>query len=419
MELIYDNSFVTDSEISKYVRKVEEAHDKLHNKTGEGSDFLGWVNLEYDLSEIERVKEVAQRIRRDSDFLIVIGIGGSYLGARAVIEALSNNFATKNVLFAGNNMSPDYINDLVDYVKDRDFSINVISKSGTTTEPAIAFSVFKDLLIKKYGREKAKDRIYITTDREKGILRQEAMMEGYETFTVPDNIGGRFSVLTPVGLLPIAVAGINIDAIMLGASSAVQKYSNLQGNEAYTYAIIRNALLKKGKNVEILVNYEPKLHYFTEWWKQLFGESEGKDLKGILPYGVDNTTDLHSMGQYIQEGQRIMFETVLDVEHPYRDLKIPTQSSKDLDFLSAKSLNIVNHMAMEGTIKAHVEGNVPNIRIKIEKIDEFNLGWLIYFFEKACGISGYLLGVNPFNQPGVEAYKKEMFKLIKEDILIV
>jgi len=419
MELIYDNSFVTDSEISKYARKVEEAHDKLHNKTGEGSDFLGWVNLEYDLSEIERVKEVAQRIRRDSDFLIVIGIGGSYLGARAVIEALSNNFATKNVLFAGNNMSPDYINDLVDYVKDRDFSINVISKSGTTTEPAIAFSVFKDLLIKKYGREKAKDRIYITTDREKGILRQEAMMEGYETFTVPDNIGGRFSVLTPVGLLPIAVAGINIDAIMLGASSAVQKYSNLQGNEAYTYAIIRNALLKKGKNVEILVNYEPKLHYFTEWWKQLFGESEGKDLKGILPYGVDNTTDLHSMGQYIQEGQRIMFETVLDVEHPYRDLKIPTQSSKDLDFLSAKSLNIVNHMAMEGTIKAHVEGNVPNIRIKIEKIDEFNLGWLIYFFEKACGISGYLLGVNPFNQPGVEAYKKEMFKLIKEDILIV
>ena len=418
MQFIYENSFVTDSEISKYAKRIEEAHDKLHNGTGEGSDFLGWVNLEYDLTEIERLKEVAQKIRRDSDYLIVIGIGGSYLGARAVIEALTNNFSSKQVLFAGNNMSPDYLNDLVDFVKDRDFSINVISKSGTTTEPAIAFSVFKEVLIKKYGKDRAKERIYITTDKEKGLLRQEAMMEGYETFIVPDNIGGRYSVLTPVGLLPIAVSGINIDTIMLGASQAMQKYENMQDNEAYTYAAIRNALLKKGKNVEILVNYEPKLHYFTEWWKQLFGESEGKDGKGILPYGVDNTTDLHSLGQYIQEGQRIMFETVLDVEHPYRDLKIPAQSNKELDFLSAKSLNIVNHMAMEGTIKAHVDGNVPNLRIKIEKIDEYNIGWLIYFFEKACGISGYLLGVNPFNQPGVEAYKKEMFKLIKDDVLI-
>ena len=412
MEFIYENSMVTDSEISKYAKRVEDAHNKLINKTGEGSDYLGWVNLEYDKNEVERIKEVATKIRKDSDFLIVIGIGGSYLGARAVIEALSNTFASKNVLFAGNNMSPDYINDLVDYIKDRDFSINVISKSGTTTEPAIAFSILKELLIKKYGKEKAKERIYITTDKEKGVLRKEAITEGYETFIVPDNIGGRYSVLTPVGLLPIAVAGINIDSLMYGASQAMQKYESLQDNEAYTYAVLRNALLKKGKNIEILVNYEPKLHYFTEWWKQLFGESEGKDGKGILPYGVDNTTDLHSLGQYIQEGQRLMFETVLDIENPYRDYKLPVQENKELDFLSSKSLNEVNHMAMRGTIKAHVEGNVPNLYIKIDRLDEFNLGWLIYFFEKACGISGYLLGVNPFNQPGVEAYKKEMFKLL-------
>ena len=418
MEFIYENSNVTDSEIAKYGKKIIEAHEMLHNGTGEGSDFLGWVGLEYDKDEYNRIKEVAERIRRTSDFLIVIGIGGSYLGARAVIEALSNNFGKKNVLFAGNNMSSDYLNDLIDYVKDSDFSINVISKSGTTTEPAIAFSVFKDLLIKKYGKEKARERIYITTDKQKGILKKEAVSEMYETFIVPDNIGGRFSVLTPVGLLPIAVAGINIDAIMLGASQAMQKYENLQDNEAYTYAAIRNILLKKGKNVEILVNYEPKLHYFTEWWKQLFGESEGKDGKGIFPFGVDNTTDLHSLGQYIQDGQRIMFETVLNVEHPYRDLKIPAQSDKDLDFLSSKSLNDVNHMAMEGTIIAHVNGDVPNLMITIDRIDEFNIGWLIYFFEKSCGLSGYLLGVNPFNQPGVEAYKKEMFRLLKEDTLI-
>ena len=418
MEFIYENSNVTDSEIAKYGKKIIEAHEMLHNGTGEGSDFLGWVGLEYDKDEYNRIKEVAERIRRNSDYLIVIGIGGSYLGARAVIEALSNNFGKKNVLFAGNNMSPDYLNDLIDYVKDSDFSINVISKSGTTTEPAIAFSIFKDLLINKYGEEKARERIYITTDKEKGLLKKEAVSKMYETFIVPDNIGGRFSVLTPVGLLPIAVAGINIDAIMLGASQAMQKYENLQDNEAYTYAAIRNILLKKGKSVEILVNYEPKLHYFTEWWKQLFGESEGKDGKGLFPFGVDNTTDLHSLGQYIQEGQRMMFETVLNIEHPYRDLKIPAQSDKDLDFLSSKSLNDVNHMAMEGTIIAHVNGGVPNLMITIDRIDEFNIGWLIYFFEKACGISGYLLGVNPFNQPGVEAYKKEMFRLLKEDTMI-
>ena len=415
MELIYENSFITDNEISKYSKKVEDAHNKIINQSGEGSDFLGWVNLEYDKEEIERVKLAANRIRKDSDYLIVIGIGGSYLGARAVIEALSHNFRQKNVLFAGNNLSPDYINDLIEFVKDRDFSINVISKSGTTTEPAVAFSIFKDLLVKKYGKEKAKERIYITTDKSKGILRKEATEQGYETFIVPDNIGGRYSVLTPVGLLPIAVSGLNIDSLLLGASQAMQKYENLLDNEAYTYAILRNALLKKGKNIELFVNYEPKMHYFTEWWKQLFGESEGKDLKGIFPAGVDNTTDLHSMGQYIQDGQRFLFETVLDIQSPYRDIRVPVQTDKDLDFLSLKSLNEINHMAMEGTIKAHVDGNVPNIRIKVERLDEFNLGWLIYFFEKACAISGYLLGVNPFNQPGVEAYKKEMFKLLGKE----
>ena len=412
MELIYENSMVTDNDIKKYAKKIQEAHDKLTNKKGDGSDYLGWVNLEYDKEEIERLKNAANKIRRDSDYLIVIGIGGSYLGAKAVIEALSHSFRQKNVLFAGNNMSPDYINDLIVFIGDHDFSINVISKSGTTTEPAIAFSILKQKLIEKYGKDKARERIYIKTDKEKGLLKKESIQENYETFVLPDNIGGRYSVLTPVGLLPIAVAGINIDNLMLGAYEAMQKYENLPDNEAYTYAIIRNILLKKGKNIEILVNYEPKLHYFTEWWKQLFGESEGKDGKGIFPTGVDNTTDLHSMGQYIQEGQRMMFETVLDIETPYRDYRIPAQQDQALDFLTGKSLNEVNHMAMEGTITAHVAGGVPNIRIKIDKLDEYNIGWLIYFFEKTCGISGYLLGVNPFNQPGVEAYKKEMFKLL-------
>ena len=415
MKFNYNNSFVKESDIKKYTKKLKEAHEKLVNKTGLGSDFLGWVNLEYDKEEMERVKLAAQKIRKDSDFLIVIGIGGSYLGARAVIEALSHSFRQKNVLFAGNNMSPDYLNDLIDFIKDKDFSLNVISKSGTTTEPAIAFSVLKEKLIEKYGKEEANKRIYITTDKEKGLLRKEAIEEGYETFIVPDNIGGRYSVLTPVGLLPIAVAGIDIDKLIFGAESAMIKYSTLEDNDCYTYAVIRNILNKKGKSIELLVNYEPKLHYFMEWWKQLFGESEGKEGKGIFPAGVDNTTDLHSMGQYIQEGQRIMFETVLNIEEPYRDYKLPAAGSKELDFLTGKSLNDVNHKAMQGTIIAHTNGKVPNLEIIIEKLDEFNVGWLIYFFEKACGISGYLLGVNPFNQPGVEAYKKEMFKLLGKE----
>ena len=415
MKFDYKNSFIKESEVKKYSGKLKKAHDMLTNKTGLGNDFLGWVNLEYDKEEIERVKEVAQKIRRNSDFLVVIGIGGSYLGARAVIEALSHSFRQSNVLFAGNNMSPDYLNDLLEFIDGRDFSINVISKSGTTTEPAIAYSVLKEKLIEKYGREGAAERIYITTDKEKGLLRKEAAIEGYETFIVPDNIGGRYSVLTPVGLLPIAVAGIDIDKLIFGAESAMVKYSSLEDNDCYTYAVVRNILNKKKKNIEILVNYEPKMHYFTEWWKQLFGESEGKDKKGIFPAGVDNTTDLHSMGQYIQEGQRIMFETVINIETPYKDYKLPPATAKELDFLTGKSLNEVNHNAMQGTIVAHTNGKVPNMEIKIEKLDEYNLGWLIYFFEKACGISGYLLGVNPFNQPGVEAYKKEMFRLLGKE----
>ena len=413
MKFIYENSYVDESEVVKYKKKVTLAHEKLTNGTGAGSEFLGWVNLESVNDELDRIKEVAEKIRKNSDYFVVIGIGGSYLGARAVIEALSNNFSQKNVLFAGNNMSPDYLNDLIDFIQDKDFSINVISKSGTTTEPAIAFCALKELLIKKYGREKAKERIYITTDKVKGILRKEAAEEEYESFIIPNNIGGRYSVLSPVGLLPIAVAGINIDDLLSGAYDAIHKFENLQENEAYTYAIIRNILLKKGKNIELLVNYEPKLHYFTEWWKQLFGESEGKDGKGIFPAGVDNTTDLHSMGQYIQEGQKIIFETVIDIENPYRDYRIPIQDDKALEFLSGKSLNFVNHSAMNGTVKAHTDGNVPNLMIKLERLDAYNIGYLIYFFEKACGISGYILDVNPFNQPGVEKYKAEMFKLLK------
>ena len=415
MEFLYQNAGIKEKEIKKYEKKLKEAHEKLENKTGAGSDFLGWVKIDYDKEEIARVKAVAQRIRKNSDFLIVIGIGGSYLGARAVIDALSHSFRQKNVLFAGNNMSPDYLNDLIEFIADKDFSLNVISKSGTTTEPAIAFSVLKEKLIQKYGKEEAIKRIYITTDKEKGVLRKEATEEGYETFIVPDNIGGRYSVLTPVGLLPIAVAGIDIDKLIFGAESAMIKYSKMQDNDCYTYAVIRNLLYKKGKKIELLVNYEPKLHYFTEWWKQLFGESEGKEEKGIFPAGVDNTTDLHSMGQYIQEGQRMLFETVINIETPYRDYKLPTATAKELDFLTGKSLNEVNHKAMEGTILAHTNGNVPNLEIKIEKLDEYYLGWLIYFFEKACGISGYLLGVNPFNQPVVDAYKKEMVKILRKE----
>ena len=410
MKLTYDNSTVSDRDLIKYKKKVLDAHKKLCEKNGLGNDFLGWLDVRVDKEEISRIKKCASKIRNDSDFLIVIGIGGSYLGARAVIEALSHTFKSKNVIFAGNNLSADYMNDLIEYIDGKDISLNVISKSGTTTEPAVAFGILKQYMEKKY-EEKAKERIYVTTDKSKGILKEQADKAGYETFVVPDDVGGRYSVLTAVGLLPIATAGIDIDKILSGAIEAKEKFSSLENNICYTYATIRNILYAKGKKIELLVNYEPKMHYFTEWWKQLFGESEGKDKKGIFPAGVDNTTDLHSMGQYIQDGERHLFETVINIENAYRDMEVHTSEEK-LKFLDGKTLNEINHKAMQGTVIAHSKGGVPNIEISVEKLDEKTIGELIYFFEKSCAISGYLLGVNPFNQPGVEAYKKEMFRLL-------
>ena len=414
MKLDLSNSGISEKEILKYKKEVLKAHTNLHEKQGAGSDFLGWVNLKLDVQELERIKVAASKIRKQSDVLIVIGIGGSYLGSKAVIDALSHTFNPKNVIFAGNNMSSDYLNDLLDYIKDKDISLNVISKSGTTIEPALTFKVLREYIEEKYGEDKAKDRIFVTTDKEKGVLKKLADEKGYETFVVPDDIGGRYSVFTAVGLLPIASAGINIDRLLDGVYSAEKKYSSLENNDCYDYAVARNIMYKKKKKIELLVNYEPKLHYISEWWKQLFGESEGKEEKGIFPASVDNTTDLHSMGQYIQEGERIFFETVINIKKPYRDFTLTCEegSPDALDYLNGKTLNEINHKAMEGTVIAHVNGKVPNIMIEVDKLDEFNLGELLYFFEKACGISGHLLGVNPFNQPGVEAYKKEMFRLL-------
>lgn len=414
MKLDLSNSGISEKEILKYKKEVLKAHTNLHEKQGAGSDFLGWVNLKIDVQELEKIKVAASKIRKQSDVLIVIGIGGSYLGSKAVIDALSHTFNPKNVIFAGNNMSSDYLNDLLDYIKDKDISLNVISKSGTTIEPALTFKVLREYIEEKYGEDKAKDRIFVTTDKEKGVLKKLADEKGYETFVVPEDIGGRYSVFTAVGLLPIASAGINIDRLLDGVYSAEKKYSSLENNDCYDYAVARNIMYKKKKKIELLVNYEPKLHYISEWWKQLFGESEGKEEKGIFPASVDNTTDLHSMGQYIQEGERILFETVINIKKPYRDFTLTCEegSPDALDYLNGKTLNEINHKAMEGTVIAHVNGKVPNIMIEVDKLDEFNLGELLYFFEKACGISGHLLGVNPFNQPGVEAYKKEMFKLL-------
>lgn len=414
MKLDLSNSGISEKEILKYKKEVLKAHTNLHEKQGAGSDFLGWVNLKIDVQELEKIKVAASKIRKQSDVLIVIGIGGSYLGSKAVIDALSHTFNPKNVIFAGNNMSSDYLNDLLDYIKDKDVSLNVISKSGTTIEPALTFKVLREYIEEKYGEDKAKDRIFVTTDKEKGVLKKLADEKGYETFVVPDDIGGRYSVFTAVGLLPIASAGINIDRLLDGVYSAEKKYSSLENNDCYDYAVVRNIMYKKKKKIELLVNYEPKLHYISEWWKQLFGESEGKEEKGIFPVSVDNTTDLHSMGQYIQEGERILFETVINIKKPYRDFTLTCEegSPDALDYLNGKTLNEINHKAMEGTVIAHVNGKVPNIMIEVDKLDEFNLGELLYFFEKACGISGHLLGVNPFNQPGVEAYKKEMFRLL-------
>ncbi len=420
-------SFVSENEISNLYPFIKSAHDMLHNKTGAGSDFTGWVDLPkaYDKAEFARIKAAAERIRSDSDVLVVIGIGGSYLGARAAIEALSHSFynllpkaerKTPEIYFVGNSISSTYMAELFEILKDKDISVNVISKSGTTTEPALAFRVFREYLEGRYGKEGAAKRIYATTDKARGALKKLADEERYESFVIPDDVGGRFSVLTPVGLLPIAVAGIDIDEMMKGAADAADLYSSddAASNECYRYAAIRNALYRKGKTTEIMVNYEPSLHYFTEWWKQLYGESEGKDQKGIFPAGVDFTTDLHSMGQYIQDGLRNIFETVLNVEKPRRNMTIGTDKDNidGLNFLAGKDIDYVNKKAMQGTVLAHTDGGVPNLIINIPEMNSYWFGSIVYFFEKACGISGYLMGVNPFDQPGVEAYKKNMFALL-------
>ena len=422
--------FVSEREINALSPFIEVAHDMLHGGTGLGNDFTGWVNLpeNYDKEEYARIKKAAEKIKSNSDALIVIGIGGSYLGARMAIEMVNHNFFNVNkdarkdgvmIFYAGNSISATYLADLVETVKDMDFSINIISKSGTTTEPAIAFRILRKLLVEKYGREGARERIFATTDKAKGALKNLADEEGYETFVVPDDVGGRYSVLTAVGLLPIAASGADIDALMQGAYDAMKEYSNpdISKNDCYKYVAARNALYRKGKSVEMMVNYEPQVHYFAEWWKQLFGESEGKDNKGIFPTAVDFSTDLHSMGQYIQDGLRLMFETVLFFDSSRKDIIIEEDEDNvdGLNFLKGKTVSFVNEQAFNGTLLAHTDGSVPNLVIRIEKMDEYCLGNLIYFFEKACGISGYLLGVNPFDQPGVEAYKKNMFALLGKD----
>lgn len=414
--------FVSCEEIAKMEEEVKNAEKLLMEGTGEGNDFLGWIHLptNYNKDEFERIKLAAKKIRENSEVLVVIGIGGSYLGARATIDFLSNTFYNKvpngpEIYFAGNSISGTYLAHLIQVIGDRDFSVNVISKSGTTTEPAIAFRIFKEMLEKKYGVEGARERIFATTDASKGALKKLSTEQNYETFTIPDDVGGRFSVLTPVGLLPIAAAGIDIDALMAGAREAQNDYTAPYAeNDCYKYAAVRNLLLRKGKCIELLINYEPKLHYVAEWWKQLYGESEGKDGKGLFPASVDLSTDLHSMGQYIQDGQRTLFETLIDIDEKETDVVIPFDEA-DLDglnYIAGKGMNFVNEKAMLGTQLAHVDGGVPNIRVCMPKADAFSLGYLFYFFEKSCGISGYLLGVNPFNQPGVEAYKKNMFALL-------
>lgn len=418
--------FISEEELMAMETEVKSAAQVLEEGTGEGNDFLGWLHLptDYDKEEFDRIKKATEKIKTDSDVLVVVGIGGSYLGARAAIEFLSHSFANKlskeqrkapEIYFAGNSISGTYLAHLIEVIGDRDFSVNVISKSGTTTEPAIAFRIFKEMLEKKYGKEGARERIYATTDAAKGALKKLATEEGYESFVIPDNVGGRFSVLTAVGLLPIAAAGISIDDLMAGAREAENDYkAEFKENDCYKYAAMRNLLYRNGKAVEMLINYEPKVHYIAEWWKQLYGESEGKDGKGLFPASVDLSTDLHSMGQYIQDGERLMFETLIDIAAPDTDMVIPFDEA-DLDglnYIAGKGMNFVNQKAMQGTQLAHVDGDVPNIRISMPKMDAFSLGYLFYFFEKSCGISGYLLGVNPFNQPGVEAYKKNMFALL-------
>ena len=423
----FAKNFFNESELKQIKPYVELANEVLTSKTGAGNDFLGWVDLPetYDKDEFARIKKAAEKIKNDSEVLVVIGIGGSYLGAKAAIEFLSHSFynnlpkdkrKTPEIYFAGTNMSGVYLQHLIDVVGDRDFSVNVISKSGTTTEPAIAFRVFKKMLEEKYGKEEAAKRIYATTDKAKGALKTLATAEGYETFVVPDNVGGRFSVLTAVGLLPIAAAGIDIDDLMAGAKDAMNDFANknMDENQALQYAAVRNILHRKGKDLELMVNYEPRVHYLAEWWKQLFGESEGKEGKGLYPTSADFSADLHSLGQYIQQGQRLFFETVVSIGKP--EVEFVIESDKEnldgLNFIAGKTLDYVNKKATDGVILAHVDGNVPNLGINIPEVTPYHLGYTFYFFEKACGVSGYLLGVNPFDQPGVEAYKKNMFALL-------
>ncbi len=419
--------FIHEEEVTYMKNSVEAAKELLVSGRGAGNDFIGWIDLpvNYDKEEFDRIQAAAEKIRRDSEVLVVIGIGGSYLGARAAIDFLRPDFYNNlpkeernapEIYFAGNSISASYLSNLIRVIGDRDFSVNVISKSGTTTEPAVAFRIFKELLEEKYGKKEAASRIYATTDRARGALKGLADEEGYETFVVPDDIGGRFSVLTAVGLLPIAVSGADITKLMEGAASGRERALNhaFEENDALQYAAVRNILYRKGKQVEILANYEPRLHYVSEWWKQLYGESEGKDQKGIFPASVDLTTDLHSMGQYIQDGSRILFETVLNVQDPGVDVQIKKEE-KDLDglnYLAGKGMNFVNTCAMQGTLMAHTDGNTPNLVVQIPQMDEHALGELFYFFEFAVGVSGYLLAVNPFNQPGVESYKKNMFALL-------
>ena len=429
VKFVYSNPLgnVNQFEVESMKALTESARQLLLSKSGAGNDYLGWIDLpvDYNKEEFARIKKAAEKIKSDSDVLVVIGIGGSYLGARAAIEFLGHNFFNSvskdlrkapEIYFVGNSISSNYLAGLVDVIGDRDFSVNIISKSGTTTEPAIAFRVFKKMLEEKYGKDGAAKRIYATTDKAKGALKKLADAEGYEEFVVPDDVGGRFSVLTAVGLLSIAVSGVDIDELMAGAASARKRCieNDFDNNDAMQYAALRNIMLRKGKSVEILCDYEPSLHYTLEWWKQLMGESEGKDNKGLFPASVDLTTDLHSMGQFIQDGSRIMFETVLNVEKTSREIVIEKED-EDLDglnYLAGKTMDFVNKCAMNGTILAHTDGNTPNLRVDIPEQTPFYLGELFYFFEFACGLSGYMLGVNPFNQPGVESYKKNMFALL-------
>ncbi len=420
LDISQTKPFFNEKEYDSVKKDILAAHQLLRSKQGAGNDYIGWLDLpvEYDKKEVAQIVAAAKKIKAQSKVLLAIGIGGSYLGARAAIEMLKKYFNNPGVevIFVGNQISSTYVVELLDYLKDKDFSINVISKSGTTTEPAIAFRIFKEYMEERYGKAEAKNRIYATTDKARGALKTLADAEGYETFVVPDDVGGRFSVLTPVGLLPIAAAGVDIEEMLDGATAAYKFYKeeDLEKNDALKYALVRNLLYRKGKKLEMLINYEPRLQYFAEWWKQLFGESEGKDGKGIWITSASFSTDLHSLGQMIQEGERTIFETVLNVVEPVSNIVIESDKENldGLNFLAGKTMDYVNKMAMTGTMIAHVDGGVPNIRLNIPNISAFSFGYMVYFFELACGVSAYTLGVNPFNQPGVEAYKKNMFALL-------